>query len=74
MDDDTGMDTENALTAVEPKETRCGSAPLATSSAREEVGARKTAERLSRNNWCIQVEHDKIEFGILLCRRGRVLL
>ena len=33
MEDDTGMDTENALTAVEPEETRCGSVTLAAGTA-----------------------------------------
>lgn len=44
MDDDTGMDTENAFTAVKPKETRCGSASLAAGTASAEVGSGETAE------------------------------
>lgn len=44
MQIDTGMDTENALTAVEPEETRCNSAPLAAGPASAAVGSGETAE------------------------------
>ncbi len=44
MDDDTGMDPENALTAVEPKETRCGS--LAVAAGTVSPAARGSEERI----------------------------
>ena len=33
MENDIGMDPENALTAIEPEETRCGSVTLAAGTA-----------------------------------------
>lgn len=39
------MDPEDALAAVEPEETRCGSFALETSTASAEVRSGKTAER-----------------------------
>ncbi len=39
MYDDTGMDPENALTAIKPEETRCGSITVAEGAAGETVGA-----------------------------------
>lgn len=44
MQNDTGMDTENALTAIEPEETRCGSLAVAAGAASAEVGSGETAE------------------------------
>ncbi len=44
MENDTRMDPENALTAVEPEETRCGSVAVAAGAASAEVGSGKTAE------------------------------
>lgn len=44
MENDTGMDPENALTAVEPKETRCSSLAMAAGAASAAIGSGKTAE------------------------------
>ena len=38
------MDTENALTAVEPEETGCGSLAVAAGTASASVGSGETAE------------------------------
>ena len=44
MENDTGMDTENAITAIEPEETRCGSLAMAAGTASAEVRSGETAE------------------------------
>ena len=44
MQNDTGMDPENAFTAIEPEETRCGSLAMAAGTASATVGSEKTAE------------------------------
>ena len=41
---DTGMDPENAFTAIEPEEARWGSVALAAGAASAEGGSGKTAE------------------------------
>lgn len=44
MENDTGMDPENALTAIKPEETRCGSLAMAAGAASTEIGSGETAE------------------------------
>ena len=44
MQNDTGMDTENALTAVKPEETRCGSLAVAAGAVGGETGGFEKTE------------------------------